>query len=416
MKKTYGRMIIRPYRCALAIAAGALVSFIACTVPAADKNEFTPAPPVVPAAPLTGTVANTLNADGTITVTIPTTAPAGRSFIADDIKEGALIDYYEVIFRSGTAATTGNYHWYATGAKKGGRLSLNVPPGEYDILFLAGHYATKTLLASAYYHDAGNAPSDHIFTVALGANVINLTLKPLIWDLLGENSAYQNAESLKCSIIGEVTTPSETVALGAGGYVSTPASAGVKHLARTSEGIPYVQIDANETKLTFQWGIDLGDLKLAFANNPWTTTFTPIAGSTGSANRPVGKIVSTDPAFYVTDSAGPTNSSGLNTAATATSVRIASRSFTVSPGQNVTAKLSFDLATCGFSTDEDYATAVSQGDITGSVSTWHIHNGLYPEEFDTGSNSANHVASTGGAVAIIYDAGSSTVDIGTLAF
>jgi hypothetical protein len=146
--------------CALAIVAGMLVSFIACTSPDADTNESTPAAPAVPAGTAGAKTEYT-------TVTIPLKpieasleAEQTRYFDGGDggnIAAKNIIDYYEVYFRE----TNAHEKIYFGSVKKGAdNLAVSVraaasPGVNYDVLFLAGKKLSSgaILLASALDND-----------------------------------------------------------------------------------------------------------------------------------------------------------------------------------------------------------------------------------------------------------------------
>jgi hypothetical protein len=142
---------------ALAIAAVALGSFIACSSPEDAKNEVTPAAPSVPAGTKTEYT----------TVTIPL-KPIEASLDAEqtryldgssatgNIPAKAIIDYYEVYFQEKNALTK----IYFGSVKKGAdnlAVSVRATAGgvNYDVLFLAGKKLSSgaILLASSLDND-----------------------------------------------------------------------------------------------------------------------------------------------------------------------------------------------------------------------------------------------------------------------
>jgi hypothetical protein len=155
---------VRVLLCAAIVAA--LVSFIACTSPAADTNEVTPAG-------TTGATDASAGAKtGSTTVSVNLSSPQGDSRAISVSAGSALLDYYEIYFRrtdwSGTGttadgvATLSPSEIFFGSGKPGGRaatISLEgIAPGAdgtaFDILLLGGKQATadtnRILTAVAY--------------------------------------------------------------------------------------------------------------------------------------------------------------------------------------------------------------------------------------------------------------------------
>jgi hypothetical protein len=159
--------------CALAIAAAALVSFIACSTPDADTNEFTPTAPVVP-----GTTAG---ATKDVTVTIPLAHIQEPQADSRDISAAAsrpIANYYEIYFKSRVTGTI-----YSASVMKGAdNLAISVPASaegiKYDVLFLVGKKLNSgaLYLASAFTNDDGSSGTTGVPIKTGITNLISLTL------------------------------------------------------------------------------------------------------------------------------------------------------------------------------------------------------------------------------------------------
>jgi hypothetical protein len=118
MKKTYGRIIIRPCLCALAIAAAALVSFIACSTPEDAKNESTP----------TGTAAPAAAKDETVTVRVPLASIENPDSRVINPTVSHLANGYEITANT-TVSIELNVVWLNDGHRR--RQRLRNPRGIY---------------------------------------------------------------------------------------------------------------------------------------------------------------------------------------------------------------------------------------------------------------------------------------------
>jgi hypothetical protein len=332
MKKTYGRIIIRPCLCALAIVAGALVSFIACTAPDADKNEPTPA----------GTVASTKTKSATVTVNVSLPQATSREI---SLAAGrVLLDYYEIYFlkHDHTTPIAANEIFFGSGVPGGRAASITLEGIDptvgtrFDVLLLGGRQATadanRILLAVDYQND-GTEPAatsldtpsaetgDNNYGVLIMPNRVNaITLTPdwvetrlYLWttDTAGDEAQI----SIGFAHMGYVaSSPTDTVAFYPGLYMQDATAlldAGFNLDGGTSWGSGKYGVSAIDT-MNWKAGPSPGNVRTLSYSSDLTSA---IKTTPNGRLKVVGAPIKFKAAGYVStdDAAGVTLNSVANT-------------------------------------------------------------------------------------------------------
>jgi hypothetical protein len=186
------------FLCATAIVAAALVSFIACSSPDADKNEVTPTVPSVPAAPV-GTAK-------TQTVTVSLATPEADSRVLATPYEPVHLDYFELYFRNTMGDSKDTEHdgaiYFAKAVRGTPTINITIPavPDSgvaYDVLLLAGKKldgAAALLFANDYVSAVDIVPNG-VTTITLNAKWLATRIRLFTYNpITGDGSSAVDTE------------------------------------------------------------------------------------------------------------------------------------------------------------------------------------------------------------------------------
>jgi hypothetical protein len=417
----------------LAALTAALVAVAVVTVVVACSGLGNTNPPPADAP----SVAGALNADGTISITVPLKGAAGaaRNLSESDIKTGLTLDYFEVTFRTASTApgSVDGYLYYTAAAWRDKEsLTIRVPPADYDVLLIGGHANSRTLLASAYYTDAaaiaayraadaldwaGGSPpayatttnrdlvrdaynAAHKFTVALGkANTCVLALHTIVVDPTDNAIGYKFSDH------------------GSFGPWFSGATNGLPKQNPAPNAFRYVVLDKDETAVNVQWKLNgLQDLILAKANRPDQNfvSLTPFADG-GDGTDAASPNTAPTP-LLLTEVSATIAGTGIATKVGTPGTTIGAGGFALNGTEGLSFDFDFDTlyapphqdTTAQFWFDAGYKAfdAYNVPDTANSP-LWYLRNGTNHMDLDVPHGS-------GGAIAIIFGVGDGDITIYTV--